>query len=111
VDAAGSFLKDLADGSWVDLGSLIVALLYGKLHCSRRRGRFISKDTGLAILHGIAILPLILLVFASFYDPALRALLHSHKLILAGAGLVALFSMLEHPDVDGGPRAPQNPAT
>jgi hypothetical protein len=52
----------------------------------------------LAILHGIAIFPLILLVFASFNEGALQALLHSHKLILAGAGLVALFSMLEHPE-------------
>jgi hypothetical protein len=56
------------------------------------------SPTGLAILHGIAIFPLILLVFASFNDRALQALLHSHKLILAGAGLVALFSMLEHPE-------------
>jgi hypothetical protein len=58
----------------------------------------LSLGTRDSILHGIAIFPLILLVFASFNDRALQALLHSHKLILAGAGLVALFSMLEHPE-------------
>jgi hypothetical protein len=85
-------------GSWVDLGSLLIAFAYGKLDCSRTPGQaYISRDTGLSILHGIAIFPLLLLVLASFVPPALDALLHSHKLILAGAGLVALFSMLEHP--------------
>jgi len=98
VDAVLNFFKELAEGSWVDLGSLFIAVGYGKLHCRRRGTSFISRDTGLAILHGIAIFPLILLVFASFNDRALQALLHSHKLILAGAGLVALFSMLEHPE-------------
>jgi hypothetical protein len=91
-------LDFFADGSWVDLGSLFVALGYGKLHCGRSKKPFLSRHTGLATLHGIAIFPLILLVLASFNNQALQALLHSHKLILAGAGLVALFSMLEHPE-------------
>jgi hypothetical protein len=44
------------------------------------------------------VFPLLLLVLAAFIPLALEALLHSHKLILAGAGVVALFSMLEHQD-------------
>jgi hypothetical protein len=57
---------------------------------------YISKDTGLSVLHGLVIFPLILLVFGAVYPPALGALLQSNRIILAGASLVALFSMLEH---------------
>jgi hypothetical protein len=98
VNAILHFLKELAEGSWVDLGSLFIAVLYGKLHCHRKGTSFISRDTGLAILHGIAIFPAHLARIRQLQRWALQALLHSHKLILAGAGLVALFSMLEHPE-------------
>jgi len=88
---------DYLAAGWVDVCTLLFAIGYAKIICNRTPGQhFISRDTGLSILHGIAIFPLILLVFASFFPPALEALLHSHKLILATAGLVALFSMLEH---------------
>jgi hypothetical protein len=83
-------------GSWVELGSFFVALAYGKATCARKQNQaFISKATSLSILHGLAVFPLMLLVGASFLPIALDALLHSHKIILSGAGLVALFSMLE----------------
>jgi hypothetical protein len=83
-------------GSWVELGSFFVALGYGKLVCARDPNQnYISKATALSILHGLAVFPLLLLIGASFLPIALDALLHSHKIILSGAGLVALFSMLE----------------
>jgi hypothetical protein len=92
MDAIWSYIT----GSWVDLGSFFIALIYGRVMCARKPNQaFISKETSLQILHGLAIFPLLLLVGASFLPIALDALLHSHKIILSGAGLVALFSMLE----------------
>jgi hypothetical protein len=84
--------------SGVDLTSLLVALGYGKLICSRAPGQaYISRDTALSVLHGLVIFPLVLLVVGAVFPPALSAILQSNKVILAGASLVALFSMFEHP--------------
>jgi C4-dicarboxylate transporter len=92
-------ISALFDGSWVDIGTLIIALGYARLVCNRvAHQSFVSKATGLSFLHGLTIFPLLLLVGASISSFALTAVLNSNKIILAGAGLVALFSMLEYPD-------------
>jgi hypothetical protein len=57
---------------------------------------FFSAKTGLGILHGLPVLPLILLVISGFgSDAALAAILHTHRIILGAAGAVALFAVLE----------------
>jgi hypothetical protein len=47
------------------------------------------------VAHGVALFPLLLLVFSSLSSWALDALRHSHKIILSVAGVVALLSILE----------------
>jgi hypothetical protein len=99
MGAATDSFQQYLSISGIDLVSLLVALGYGKLVCHRTPGQaYISRDTGLSVLHGLVVFPLILLVFAAIYTPALEAILRSNKVILAGAGVVALFSMLEHKD-------------
>jgi hypothetical protein len=84
--------------SGVDFVTLLIALAYGKLVCHRKKSQaYISRDTGLSVLHGLVIFPLVLLIFGAMYPPALQGILQSNKVILAGASLVALFSMFEHP--------------
>jgi hypothetical protein len=86
--------SNIFDGNWVDVGTLVVALFYAYY----RRGehqRLISKETGLRVAHGVALFPLFLLACSSVSSSALNALLHSHKIILSVAGVVALLAILE----------------
>ena len=89
-----SKVLEIFDGNWVDLGTLLVALLYA-WH-GRAAGRpLISKATGLRVAHGVALFALFLLACSSIPSSALNALLHSHKIILSVAGVVALLAILE----------------
>jgi hypothetical protein len=100
MGAIADSIQNYVSLSGVDCATFLTALAYGRLVCHRTPGQaYISRDTGLAIMHGLIIFPLILLVFGAIYTPALEAILHSNKVILAGAGVLALFSMLEHRDV------------
>lgn len=84
------------DGNWVDMATLAMAMVYAAAKC-RRNGdrRWISRDTGLRVAHGVALFPLLLLAVSSLSSAALDALLHSHKIILSVAGVVALLAILE----------------
>ena len=84
------------DGNWVDILTLAVALVYAVAKCYRAEGqRLVSKETGLQVAHGVALFPLLLLALSSLSSAALNALLHSHKIILSVAGVVALLAILE----------------
>ena len=84
------------DGNWVDVLTLLVAVAYAIYKNTRRPyQRLISRETGLEVAHGVALFPLILLIGSSLSSAALNSLLHSHKIILSVAGLVAILSILE----------------
>lgn len=85
------------DGNWVDILTLAVALVYAVAKCYRADDqRLVSKETGLQVAHGVALFPpLLLLALSSLSSAALNALLHSHKIILSVAGVVALLAILE----------------
>lgn len=75
----------------------MVAFLYMLLQ--RRRvasaAEFLSKDTGLQFLFGLAILPLLLMIGSVFSDRFLDELVATNRVLLCGAGFLALFTLLE----------------
>ncbi len=85
------------DGSWIDLATFGVAMAYAFVKYWRKNEtqKLVSKATALDVLHGIALFPLMLMAGAAFSSTLLDALLHTHKVILSAAGLVALFAILE----------------
>jgi EamA domain-containing membrane protein RarD len=85
---------EVFDGNWVDLGTLLVAVSYA-CYIRPKHQPLISKKTGLRVAHGVALFPLFLLACSSISSSALNALLHSHKIILSVAGVVALLAILE----------------
>ena len=90
------FWTNLIDGSWVDIGSFLVAIGYAVYrHRSDRARNFVSRTTGIDIANGISLFPLFLLTCGIFSSKALEAALQSNKLILGVAGAVALFAILE----------------
>jgi hypothetical protein len=89
----------LFDGNRVDVATLILALLYAAI-MHRRVGKAlgrkpISMQTGLCVVHGIALFPLLLLSLSVFSSQALEELVHSDKIIISVAGIVALLAVLE----------------
>ena len=82
-------------GNWIDVGSLIVAIVYACLMCRVKGHKFLSHKAGLDVAKGIAFFPLLLLVTSILYTPLLSALLESNKLLLSTAGTVALLALLE----------------
>lgn len=83
------------DGNWVDVGSLVTALLYAfwkAKKCSRKK---ISKATAVDIANGASFFPLLLLGLSIFSSRLLTELMQANKLILSVAGLCALLAMLE----------------
>ncbi|HEV2549753.1 MAG TPA: hypothetical protein VGU20_20735 [Stellaceae bacterium] len=90
------FLSQYVDASWVDVGSLVVALIYAASRYRKSTTQaLISKDTGRDVLHGLALFPLILIFVGGLSKPVLTAVLDSNRLVLAVAGLVALLAILE----------------
>lgn len=92
------------DGNWVDIFTLLTAIVYALWQhhkVGRPVGRrFVCRETGASVLHGVALFPLFLLTVASISSMALDALIHSHKIILFGAGAMALFAILEEDPTD-----------
>ena len=56
---------------------------------------FLSKDTGLQFLFGLAILPLLLMIGSVFSERFLDELVATNRVLLCGAGFLALFTLLE----------------
>ena len=92
------FLTALLKGGLLDSVTLAVAFIYAFIRWvpAREKRRFISRETGLHVIHGLPLFPLLLLLISGFgSDAALGALLHTHRVILAAAGAAALFTILE----------------
>ena len=80
---------------WIDVGSLVFAIVYAGIMSRVRGHNFLSHRTGLDVAKGIAFLPLFLLAVSILHTPLLEALFESNKLILSMAGTVALLALLE----------------
>lgn len=83
------------DGNWVDIGSLLVALVYAFRRAVRKGHKKISKTTALDMANGASLFPLAVLALSILSSKLLSELMHSNRLILSVAGLAALLAMLE----------------
>ena len=85
------------DGNWFDVLSIAGGVVYALLNRLRLEGSrpFLSAATGRDLLNGLSIVPLLFLAFGVVSTPALTAVLHFNRLILAAAALSALFAILE----------------
>ena len=76
------------------MGSFACAALYAGYN--RATGQhWISRQTGLDLANGVSLFPLLLLALSVFSTKLLHVVVSSNKLILAVAGAVALFAILE----------------
>ena len=75
----------------------MVAFVY--MLFQRRRvaaaAEFLSKDTGLQFLFGLAMLPLLLMIGSVFSDRCLDELVATNRVLLCGARFLALFTLLQ----------------
>ena len=83
------------DGNWVDIGSLVVALLYAALRAYRKGTKKISRRTAMDVANGTSIFPLLMLGVSGISSKVLSELMTSNKLILSVAGVCALLALLE----------------
>lgn len=83
------------DGNWVDVGSLLIAVLYAIWKAKKHGRKMISKATAVDIANGASFFPLLLLGCSIVSSKLLAELMQANKLILSVAGLCALLSMLE----------------
>jgi hypothetical protein len=91
------------DGNWFDICSLTGGIFYAGFRCHKTtpKRKLISKDTGVDVANGVGLFPLLMLAIASFSSSALSELIHSNRLILSVAGVVALLAILEEPPPQG----------
>ena len=82
------------DGNWVDIGSLVVALLYAALRAYRKGTKKISRRTAMDVANGTSIFPLLMLGVSGISSKVLSELMTSNKL-LSVAGVCALLALLE----------------
>jgi hypothetical protein len=84
----------------VDPATAIVAVLYAWLQRRRSAARrpVLNRRTGWDVLNGLAIFPLLLMMGSTFSDYLTKELIETNKVILFGAGAVALFAILEDPE-------------
>jgi hypothetical protein len=90
-------IRPYLDGSWFDICSLMVGIGYSGIRYRRAnlRRNWVSKETGVDVANGVGLFPLFMLAIASFSSSALSELIHSNRLVLSVAGVVALFAILE----------------
>jgi hypothetical protein len=99
-------IRPYLDGRWFDICSLLVGIGYSGIRYRKANPRrnWLSKDTGVDVANGVGLFPLFVLAIASFSSTALSELVHSNRLVLSVAGLVALFAILEEtPGASGSP--------
>ncbi len=61
----------------------------------KRKVEFFSRNTGLQFLFGMTVFPLMLMVASLFSDVFLDELVATNRVLLCGAGFLALFTLLE----------------
>lgn len=93
------------DGSWVDIGSLVVAGIYsGAKWCQRKkladnvgevRPPFFCGKSGTTFVTGLTLFPLVLLAAGPISTFLLMSVLNSSKITITIAAVVALFFILE----------------
>ena len=88
-------LSSLIDGSTIDIWTFAVAVGVALAKCWRHGHKVISAETGFNIIHGTAIFPLMVLSMAALSKESISFLATSNRIILSGAGCVALFAILE----------------
>lgn len=82
------------DGSWVDMWTLVVAVMYTVLRrwiCRSCSGEAIMYD----ISHGVTIFPMMLLSATAFSSTAIQTLMQGNKLIISLAGFFCFAGPLE----------------
>ena len=95
--SVGNFATGWFDGSWFDMASAGVAFFYAGWHWKRSGSPqpFLSKERGFDFANGLSLFPLLMLTLAAFSMQALTELLHSNRLILTVAGVMAILAILE----------------
>jgi hypothetical protein len=91
-------LKGLIQGGLLDTATLGLAFIYAAIRWRQANGRFpfLSAHTGVNLVHGLPLFPLLLLLLAGFgSDAAISAVVLTHRVILGAAAGVALFTILE----------------
>jgi hypothetical protein len=92
-------LLSYVDGSWVDICSIIMALVIVARQWLRRpaaeRGPFMCRDMGVEFVNAASIFPLLLLSLSIVSSKFTEALLNGNKITLSIAGGFALFALLE----------------
>lgn len=84
------------DGNWVDIASVICALLFALVKYQQRgRQKWVSKITAYDFATGTSLFPMLMLTVSVFSSTLLTELLQANKLTLSVAGLIALLSILE----------------
>jgi len=87
-------LLSYIDGGWFNILTFVIALALACYKCIRCKHGFFTAATGLNLLHGIAVFPLMVLAVSVFSKEILSSIIDD-RLILSVAGAVALFSILE----------------
>lgn len=92
-------LGEWLDGNWIDIGSLVVAVLYAYCKGRKAGAPLVSKKTATLLANGTSFFPLGLLGLSLFSSKLLQELLQANRVILSVAGICALLAMLD----DGSP--------
>jgi len=87
------------DGSWIDIISIVLALLASAIRPIRhkiRHGEFVVtfRDSVTDVLSGASILPFLLMIGAVFSSDLLKQALNTNKLYMAIGGLIGLFAVV-----------------
>lgn len=106
------------DGSWIDIASIVLALLASAIRPVRhkiRHGQFVVtyRDGVTDVLSGASILPFLLMIGAVFSSDVLKQALNTNKLYMAIGGIIGLFAVVAelskyHPPAHCRPGAAQN---
>jgi hypothetical protein len=99
-------LMDLSaiDGSWIDICSIVSGFVYifYRRRCEKlnpnprtKKHKLISRKTGLDFGNGIAIFPLLVMVFSAVSSSLLDSLVESSSITLAVAGFCGAIAILE----------------
>jgi len=98
IAGVGAFLWLHYQKSWVDVGTIVVALCYTLYRAYRTGFRMKLRDAGRQAMDGAAVFPLFLLALTVFSRHILEALMASSRGTLSIAGLFALFAILSDDD-------------
>ena len=84
------------DANWIDACSVATAIVYGYFKAKKQGlNNYVSFEFGTIVINGVAIFPIVVLMFSTFFSGLLNELANASRTTLFISSIFSLLAILE----------------